>query len=193
MLAKEGSGRDLFRKSSPRWSETCCFGLGVSSPGVALPVELRSMIMSSKRILIVDDCPVLVRALTNVLAGAGYEVLAAEDGAAAVSMVRRERPDLLLLDITFPPDVGHGGGVSWDGFLIMSWLGRMEETQHIPIVMISGGDAAQYRDRALRGGAVAYFQKPIEPNELLGTIREIFGETEPQPAPAEQSAPLETV
>ena len=132
-----------------------------------------------KRILIVDDNPVLVKGLTNVLVEAGYEVLTAEDGAAAVSIARRERPDLMLLDITFPPDVAHGGGVAWDGFLIMTWIRRMEECQGIPIVIISGSDATQYRPRALKAGAVAYFQKPFEPTELVATIRQTLGDSEP--------------
>ena len=81
--------------------------------------------MNPKKVLIVDDDAVLIRGLSNVLGGAGYHVLAAEDGAGAVSAVRQEKPDLVVLDIHFPPDVAHGGGVPWDGFLIMNWLCRM--------------------------------------------------------------------
>lgn len=106
----------------------------------------------------------------------GYEVLTAEDGAGAVGTVRREKPDLILLDLSFPPDVAHGGGVPWDGFLIMNWLRRMDEAQGIPIIVITGGDAAQYKDQALAAGAVSYFQKPIDNDELLGVIRQTLGE-----------------
>ncbi len=133
--------------------------------------------MNPKRILIVDDNAVLVKGLSNVLIGAGYQVLEAEDGAAAVSTIRRERPDLVLLDISFPPDVAHGGGVAWDGFLIMSWVSRMEEARDIPIVIISGSQATEYKDRALKAGAVAYFQKPVEPEVLISALREILGES----------------
>jgi CheY-like chemotaxis protein len=132
--------------------------------------------MNPKRILVVDDNPVVVKALEGKLQSCGYEVLTAEDGAAAVSTVRMARPDLVLLDISFPPDVAHGGGVAWDGFLIMTWLGRMEEAQGIPIVILSGCEAEQYEEKALAAGAVRYLQKPVDPDELIAVIREVLGE-----------------
>jgi len=81
--------------------------------------------MNRKRIMIVDDSIIVLKTLSMKLKASGYDVLAAEDGAVAVSTARRERPDLILLDLDFPPDVAHGGGVAWDGFLIMDWLKRM--------------------------------------------------------------------
>src|ERR1041385_2273683 len=89
-----------------------------------------------KKILIVDDSVLVRKTLGMKLKSSGYDVLEAADGGTAVSTVRRERPDLILLDISFPPDVGHGGGVSWDGFLIMAWLQRMEEAKGIPVFII---------------------------------------------------------
>ncbi|MEI9865127.1 MAG: response regulator [Limisphaerales bacterium] len=67
----------------------------------------------AKRILIVDDNEVILKTVSLKLQGAGYKVVTALDGAEAVAAVRREAPDLILLDISFPPDVG---GVEWDGF-----------------------------------------------------------------------------
>ena len=128
------------------------------------------LIMNRKKILVVDDNAVIVKSLSIKLQANNYDVLTAEDGGSAVSVARREKPDLILLDINFPPDVAHGGGVPWDGFLIMGWLRRMEEAQNIPMIVISGGDAAKYKDRALAAGAVAYFQKPINHEELLKAI-----------------------
>ena len=137
-----------------------------------------------KRILIVDDNAVLVMALYNVLSEAGYQVLKADEASSAVSAVRQERPDLLLLDLSFPPDVAHGGGLAWDGFQIMTWLGRMDEARNIPIVVISDSEAAKYQDRAFKAGAVAYLQKPVEPEVLLAKVREVLGETAPDFQPA---------
>ncbi len=74
----------------------------------------------SEKILIVDDNPVNRRILSMRLTSQGYEVLQAEDGDVAIGTARREKPDFILLDITFPPAVAHGGGVSWDGLLILS-------------------------------------------------------------------------
>ena len=122
----------------------------------------------------------------------GYDVVTAEDGATAVSTARKERPDLILLDLSFPPDVAYGGGVGWDGFLIMNWLRRLEEAKDIPIIVITGGEPAQFRDRALAAGAVSFFHKPIDNDELLTVIRNTFGEklaaTQPSAAPVPQAA-----
>jgi CheY-like chemotaxis protein len=84
---------------------------------------------------------------------------------------------LILLDINFPPDVAHGGGVAGDGFLIMEWLKRMEEAKGVPIVIISGADPAKCKERALAAGAAGYLQKPIEPGELVTVVRKTLGET----------------
>src|SRR5690349_7763955 len=98
--------------------------------------------MNPKRILVVDDNLVFVRSLSMKLKSKGYDVLTAMDGGEAVSAARKEKPDLILLDISFPPDVGHGGGVPWDGFLIIEWLHRIDEASTVPIIVISGGDPA---------------------------------------------------
>lgn len=132
--------------------------------------------MNPKRILVVDDNPVVLRAVAGKLESCGYQVITAEDGAGAVSTIRLERPDLVLLDISFPPDVAHGGGVAWDGFLIMSWVSRMEEARGIPIVILSGCEAAQYEQKALAAGATRYLQKPVDPDEMIAVIREVLGE-----------------
>ena len=141
--------------------------------------------MTQKKILVVDDSTVIRKTLSLKLKSNGYEVLEAGDGASAVSTIRKEKPDLILLDISFPPDVGAGGGVAWDGFLIMGWIHRMEETRTIPVFIITGGDPAKFKSRSEAAGAVAFFQKPINNEELLAAIRKQFGESPPpaQPAP----------
>jgi two-component system cell cycle response regulator len=105
-------------------------------------------------------------------------VLTADNGGEAVRLARAEQPDLILLDINFPPDVGHGGGVAWDGFLIMDWLRRMDEAKSIPIIVVTGGDPIKYEHRSLAAGAVAFFHKPIDNAALLQIIRQTLGDTE---------------
>jgi len=131
--------------------------------------------MSRKKILVVDDNQVILRTMSMKLTSEGYDVVTAEDGSEAVSAVRRERPDLILLDISFPPDVAHGGGLAWDGFLIMEWLRRLDEGKNVPIIVITGGDPVKYKDRALAAGAVSFFHKPIDNDELLAIVAQTLG------------------
>ncbi len=129
----------------------------------------RKLNMNRKKILVVDDDAVVIRALSIKLKANGFEVLTATDGASAVSVVRTLRPDLILLDLTFPADPG---SVAWDGFLIMQWLKRVEEAAHIPIVVITGGDREKYESRAIAAGATAFFHKPISHAALFDLIRQ---------------------
>src|SRR3954470_6888839 len=122
--------------------------------------------MNQKKILIVDDDRVILRTTSSVLAAAGYAVITAEDGSSAVEKARTERPDLILLDMMFPPDVAHGGGVPWDGFLILAWLRRMEEAKDTPVIILTGAAPAKYRARGLAPGVHAFLRKPADKQEL---------------------------
>ena len=139
-----------------------------------------AMVPNGKKVLVVDDNAVIIKTLSLKLKAAGYEVFSAEDGGTAVSTARKEKPDLILLDISFPPDVAHGGGVAWDGFLIIDWLRRLEEAKDIPIIVISGGDPAKYKQRALAKGAQSFFHKPIHNEELLAAIDQALAAKAPK-------------
>lgn len=122
------------------------------------------------KILVVDDNAVILKTLSFKLKAKGYDIFTALDGAEAVSTARKEKPDLILLDISFPPDVAHGGGVPWDGFLIMEWLRRIDELKDTPIIVITGGDPMKYEKRALTAGAVAFFHKPLDHDSLIDIV-----------------------
>ena len=126
-------------------------------------------------ILIVDDNEVILKTLSMKLKANDYEVVTAMDGSEALAVVRKQRPDLILLDISFPPDVGSGGGVPWDGFRMIEWFSRMEEAKTTPVIIITGGDSAKYKDRAMAAGAVAFFQKPINNEVMLATVNKLLG------------------
>jgi len=123
-----------------------------------------------KKILVVDDNAVVVKTITLKLQGAGFQVITAMDGSEGVAAARRENPDLILLDISFPPDVG---GVPWDGFRIMEWFHRLDTARKIPIIVITGSEDLKTKERATSAGA--YFQKPIEHDDLLKVIRATLG------------------
>ncbi len=130
----------------------------------------------ARKILVVDDDLVIVKTLSMLLNANGYQVSTATDGPGAASAVKNETPDLILLDLLFPPDAMNIGGALQDGFLIMEWLRRMGEAGDIPIIIISADNSKKARQQALAAGAVAFFPKPIDRFALLAAIRAVFGE-----------------
>jgi two-component system, OmpR family, KDP operon response regulator KdpE len=138
------------------------------NPDTAIP--------AGKKILVVDDDQIILKALSITLISNGYQVFTASDGPGAVSIVTRERPDLILLDLLFPPDAANVGGALQDGFFIIEWLRRMGEAGDIPIIIISGDKSAKDKKNALATGAVGFFPKPIDRIALLAAIRATLGE-----------------
>ena len=137
----------------------------------------------NRKILVVDDNPVVLKAFELKLKALGFKVLTATEGATAVSIARSQRPDLVVLDINFPPDVG-SSGLQWDGFNIMQWMHRFKEAAEIPVIIITSGDPAKFKERALAAGAVAFFQKPINNEEFLITVRRVLGQSAAKASPA---------
>jgi CheY-like chemotaxis protein len=126
----------------------------------------------AKKILVVDDNEIILKTVSLKLQGAGYQVITALDGAEAVAAARKESPDLILLDIGFPPDVD---GVPWDGFRVMEWLRRLDTSRKIPVVVITGSEDPKNEERATSIGAVAFFHKPIDHDDLLKVIQSVLG------------------
>ena len=141
--------------------------------------------VSAKKILVVDDNPVIVKALSLALESRGYQVFTAEDGPEAFAQVRQEKLDLILLDIFFPPDITQSGN-TWDAFLIIDWLRRIGVADGVPIIIISGAEPMKFKNRCLAAGAAAFHPKPLDVPVLLETIRGILGDradaASPEPA-----------
>ena len=138
-------------------------------------MEIAPTAEKRRRILVVDDNQVILRVLSFKLKANGFEVFSAVDGSEAIAAVRTKKPDLILLDLNFPPDVGHGGGVPWDGFLIMEWMRHMDEGQGIPIFVITGDEPLKSDERALAAGVRKVFHKPLDHLALLLAIHEVLG------------------
>jgi len=130
--------------------------------------------LPTSKILIVDDDPVILKALSSALEPRGYEVFTAVDGPAAFTVVLWEQPDLILLDIFFPPDIFQSGN-TWNAFQIMHWLQRMggPRANRTPVIVMSGAEPVEIKDRCLAAGAVDYFQKPVKIPELLDAIQQL--------------------
>jgi CheY-like chemotaxis protein len=125
---------------------------------------------NGKKILVVDDDPVFMETTSRKLRSGGYAVVAAVDCSEAIGKVRDEQPDLILLDLSFPPNVAAGGAVAWDGFVIMSWLRQFQNTGSIPIIMVSAQSTPGLAARAEKAGALALFHKPVDHEHLLEAI-----------------------
>ena len=136
---------------------------------------------SQKRILVVDDNEIILKTTSMKLQSAGYQVFTAFDASEGVALGRKVKPDLILLDIGFPPEVYENqvvdgwSGMAWDGFRIMDWLHKLDETKRIPIIIISGLIEESNKQRALASGAVAFLPKPVNFDEMLKLIRETLG------------------
>ena len=111
------------------------------------------------KILIVDDDPQIVRALRITLTVKGYEVLAAPDGARAISMAVDEHPDVYLIDLGMP---------RLDGMAVIQ---AVRGWSAAPILVVSGRTGASDKVRALDAGADDYVTKPFAIDELLARIR----------------------
>jgi CheY-like chemotaxis protein len=129
----------------------------------------------SRKILLIDADAFFLRTLSTMLGGDGYEVMTAEDGSAAVSAARGNKPDLIILDLFYPPDVGHGGGIPWDGFLIVEWIRRMADASGTRVIFTTAADPAPYAERARKAGASGLFRKGPDMSELRSVVHRLLG------------------
>lgn len=115
-----------------------------------------------KRILVVDDSPVIVMILRAQLEEGGYDVITAADGAEGVKKALEEKPDLILLDVIMP---------KLDGFQTLQELKAQASVKQVPVVMLSvkGDTSAVLESEAL--GATDYIIKGCEAEELLECIQ----------------------
>jgi len=128
------------------------------------------------KILVVDDEPQLVRALTTNLRIRGYDVETAASGEAAVELTARTRPDLVVLDLGLP-------GIS--GIEVIE---AVRAWSNVPIVVLSARDAEADKVAALDAGADDYVTKPFGIEELLARVRAATRRA----APASDDATIET-
>jgi len=120
-----------------------------------------------KKILVVDDEKDMVAVLSQRLKGAGYEVTSASDGEEALKAVKKERFDLILLDIIMPV---------MDGTQFAQILRENPKTKNIPILFITALATKQKDAGYVITESNIIFAKPFESKELLGKIDELVNE-----------------
>ena len=116
----------------------------------------------AQRILLIEDDENIVKALMIRLKAKGYEVLVAYDAIMAMQKAMTCDPELILLDITMP------GG---DGLTLAERLKSSTKTEALPVIFLTASKQSDLRQRALGLGAVAFFEKPFDFEELLATVR----------------------
>ena len=121
--------------------------------------------MDKKRILVVEDETQLVDMLKMRLEANHYQVITAYDGREGYEKARKEKPDLIILDLMLP---------KMDGYKVCGLLKKDARYNNIPIIIFTA--RAQEEDRKLgeEVGAEAYITKPFEPEVLLGKIEELL-------------------
>ena len=143
---------------------------GVNAQQAEFPQVATQAEFHGKRVLIVDDDISFLKATAKKLQSAGFQVRTARESSEAITALSEEPADAILLDVYFPPDVGNGGMGSWDGFQLMAWLRGNLAVSDARFIMISGSDSASDRQRAQQLGAVAWFQKPLNFDELVAVV-----------------------
>lgn len=121
----------------------------------------------AKKILIVEDEDLIAKVLSMRLEGLGYKVAVASDGEEGLEMVKKEKPDLVVLDIGLP---------RIDGNTLCELIKTEETTKHIRVIMLTGKKLVGDMENAFHAGADIYVNKPYEWPRLLGHIQKLLGQ-----------------
>lgn len=124
------------------------------------------------KILIVDDEPPIIEVLAYNLRQAGYEVVIARDGEQAVTLAKREQPDLIILDLMLP---------KIDGLDVHRLVRRDSD---VPVIMLTARDAEIDRVVGLELGADDYVVKPFSVRELMVRVKNVLRRSTPRPIAA---------
>jgi DNA-binding response OmpR family regulator len=125
--------------------------------------------MSKKKVLIIEDDADVRLGYHVLLKAHNYDTFFAADSLTAISEARKQKPDLILLDLGLP---------AGDGFVVLERFKAITYMAVVPVIVVSARDQHGNRERALKAGAVAYLQKPWNDSELLGLISEHVGPQE---------------
>jgi len=116
-------------------------------------------------ILLAEDDPDILHMVAYKLRRAGFEVVEATDGIAALDACRREPPDLVLLDVRMP---------RMDGISVCRELRARPRTGDLPIIMLTARARAQDRELAFAAGATDYVVKPFSPRALVERVEAVL-------------------
>ena len=119
--------------------------------------------MAKAKVLIIEDNPDISGLLGIRLKRSDYDTAFAADAVTALTVARKERPDLIVLDLGLP------GG---DGHLVMERMKSIGPLAHVPVVVVSASDPVASEARVLADGAHTFMPKPIDLDRLFATIED---------------------
>ncbi|TET21591.1 MAG: response regulator [Candidatus Cloacimonadota bacterium] len=119
----------------------------------------------SAKILVVDDEKDILELVSIILAEEHITVLKAQDGLTALELARKDKPDLILLDIMMP---------EIDGWEVLKILKIEEETKDIPVAMLTCKTETRDKVLGIQEGAADYITKPFAPEDLIMRVRDIL-------------------
>jgi CheY-like chemotaxis protein len=125
--------------------------------------------IGNKKILVIDDDADIRLGYHVLLKANHYDTFFAPDALSAEIEAGKHKPDLVILDLGLPGD---------DGFVVMERLRANMHLAVIPVIVVSGRDPYINRGRALKGGAMAFVQKPWDDDKLLAIIDQLLGSPE---------------
>src|SRR6202163_4224156 len=124
--------------------------------------QSESLPVNRAKIMVVDDDPDLRQALSLRLRANNFDTVNVCDGYSAIAMAQKEHPHLIILDLGLP---------AGDGFSVLKNLQEYPALAVIPVIVLTARDPEGNEKRTLESGAIAFFQKPADNEELLGVIR----------------------
>lgn len=116
-------------------------------------------------VLIIDDSPTDIRVFTTLLEKAGHKVSSAPNAEEGILAVKRERPDLVIMDVIMP---------GMNGFQATRALSRDADTAEIPVVIVTTKSMETDRVWGLRQGAKDFLTKPVSEKDLLARIKTLL-------------------
>jgi len=118
--------------------------------------------MFKKKILVIDDSDLMLDIIKDIINQAGYEVITASSGKEGLELVRKHKPDLVLLDIIMP---------GMDGFEVCEALRNDDSNNLMPIIILTAKNKDEDKLRGLELGADDYITKPFNPRELISRVK----------------------
>ena len=118
----------------------------------------------SKTILVVDDSVGIRAAITMTLSSAGFDVIEAEDGEAALIQLEKRRVHLIISDLNMP---------GMDGMTLLRRVKAQQTTRYLPFIMLTTEDSDQIKREGFEAGARVWLTKPFEPLKLLDDVYKV--------------------